>query len=75
LSFQIYPKCSIIALKFKNIMAKAFDSVPTWLMVAIFCLIVLILAVFTDVFTLVVGTLIMILIFAGGYNEKHLHDH
>lgn len=56
-------------------MSKAFDTVPTWLMITVFILILLVLGIFTDLFTFVVGTLVMILIFAGGYDSEHLEDH
>ncbi len=59
----------------RNIMAKAFDTVPTWLMITVFILILLVLGLFTDLFTFVVGTLVMILIFAGGYDNEHLEGH
>ncbi len=56
-------------------MSKAFDTVPTWLMITVFILILLVLGLFTDLFTFVVGTLVMILIFAGGYDNEHLESH
>jgi hypothetical protein len=56
-------------------MAKAFDKVPTWLMITVFLLIVTILGLFTDLFTTIVGTLVMIIIFAGGYDNEHLEEH
>lgn len=56
-------------------MAQAIDKIPTWLMITVFVLILTILGVCTDLFTFLVGTGIMTLIFAGGYDRENLHDH
>jgi hypothetical protein len=56
-------------------MSKTIDSVPSWLMITVFLLILVILGVFTDLFTFIVGSLVMILIFASGYDSKNSHDH
>jgi hypothetical protein len=56
-------------------MAHAIEKVPSWLMIAVFVIILAILGFCTDLFTFVVGTLIMILIFAKGYDKENLHDH
>ena len=56
-------------------MAQAIDKIPTWLMITVYILILTILGVFTDLFTFIVGTGIMTLIFAGGYDRENLHDH
>lgn len=51
------------------------NEVPSWLMIAIFILILAVLAVFGDLFTFILGALIQIFVFAAGYNKKHLGDH
>jgi hypothetical protein len=56
-------------------MSEITQSVPGWLKLTVFFLILAILGIFTDLFTTIVGTLIMILIFANGYDREHLHDH
>jgi len=56
-------------------MAQAIDKIPTWLMITVYILILTILGVFTDLFTFIVGTGIMTLIFAGGYDRENLHEH
>lgn len=56
-------------------MSNISSKVPAWAMLTLFLLILVILAVFGDLFTLIVGTLIMILIFANGYDRTHLEDH
>lgn len=56
-------------------MSNISSKVPSWAMLTVFLLIVLMLAVFGDLFTFIVGTLIMALIFAGGYDRTHLEDH
>lgn len=56
-------------------MSDSTHKVPSWLMIASFLVIVLILILFTDVFTSVVGTLVMIGIYANGYDESHKNEH
>ncbi|MCA0365187.1 MAG: hypothetical protein U0V04_08490 [Spirosomataceae bacterium] len=56
-------------------MSNIAEGVPAWLKITVFFLILAILALFTDLFTFVVGTLIMIGVFASGYNKEHLHEH
>lgn len=56
-------------------MSDLIQNVPAWLKITVFFLILAILAIFTDLFTFIVGSLIMILIFANGYDRDHLHDH
>ena len=72
-SFQIF-QTTIFAKKELN-MAQAIDKIPTWLMITVYVLILAILGVCTDLFTFLVGTGIMTLIFAGGYDRENLHDH
>lgn len=50
-------------------------EVPSWLMIVIFIAILAILAIFGDLFTFILGAIIQILVFAAGYNKKHLGDH
>lgn len=56
-------------------MSNISQSIPAWIKIVVFLVILAILGFCTDVFTFVVGTLIMILIFANGYDREHLHDH
>ncbi len=56
-------------------MSNISSKVPAWAMLTVFLLILVILAVFGDLFTFVVGSLIMAIVFAGGYNRTHLEDH
>jgi hypothetical protein len=56
-------------------MAHALDKIPSWLMITVFIVILAILGFCTDLFTFVVGALIMILIFAKGYDKDNLHEH
>lgn len=56
-------------------MIDTVQKVPTWLMIAVFILILAILGFCTDLFTFLTGTIIMILIFASGYDKENLHDH
>lgn len=51
------------------------NEVPSWLMIVIFIAILAILAIFGDLFTFILGAFIQILVFAAGYNAKHLGDH
>ena len=55
-------------------MSNVIKKVPSWLMIAIFLLILVILGVFTDMFTFIVGSLIMIGIFETGYDSENLHQ-
>ena len=50
-------------------------TVPTWLKITIFLAILAILGFFGDLFTFVVGTLIMILIFSNGYDSDQSEHH
>lgn len=56
-------------------MSNIVESVPSWLKLTVFFLILAVLALFTDLFTFFVGTLIMIGVFAQGYNKDHLSEH
>ncbi|MDT4882066.1 hypothetical protein FQZ97_1179820 [compost metagenome] len=56
-------------------MSNISSKVPAWAMLTVFLLILVILAVFGDLFTFIVGTLIMGILFAGGYDSTHLGDH
>jgi hypothetical protein len=51
------------------------SSVPTWLMLLAFVLIEAALLIFGDLFTFLLGTFIMILVFANGYNRDHADGH
>lgn len=74
--FWLFTKVLILHKKIeKYIMSNAIKKVPSWLMIAVFLLIVVILGVFTDLFTFIVGSLIMIGIFASGYDSENLHEH
>jgi len=56
-------------------MSNISSKVPAWAMLVLFLFILVILAVFGDLFTFIVGTLIMAIVFANGYNRTHLEDH
>jgi len=56
-------------------MSNISSKVPAWAMLTVFILILILLAVFGDLFTFITGTLIMAIVFAGGYNRSHLEDH
>jgi hypothetical protein len=56
-------------------MSNISSKVPAWAMLTVFLLILVILAVFGDLFTFVVGFLVMAIVFAGGYDSTHLEDH
>ncbi|MBX2953440.1 MAG: hypothetical protein KF870_13105 [Leadbetterella sp.] len=56
-------------------MSNISSKLPAWVMLTLFIFILVILAVFGDLFTFIVGTLIMAIIFSGGYNRTHLEDH
>ncbi|MGL4630806.1 MAG: hypothetical protein ACRCVT_06315 [Leadbetterella sp.] len=51
------------------------STLPAWLKITVFLLILSILGYFGDVFTFVVGTIIMILIFANGYDKENAEHH
>ncbi len=51
------------------------SAIPTWAMIAIFVVILCLLAIFGDLFTFILGLLIEILVFAIGYNENHQDHH
>lgn len=53
-------------------MNNSISKVPGWALVLTYLVIVLILGLFGDVFTLVTGALIMLVVFANGYNKEHL---
>ncbi len=50
-------------------------SVPTWLKITIFLGILAVLGIFGDLFTFIVGTLIMIIIFSSGYDNDQAEHH
>jgi hypothetical protein len=50
-------------------------KLPDWLMLLIFTICVILLWTLGDTFIAITGTLIMIGIFARGYNQAHLDDH
>ncbi|NBA85130.1 hypothetical protein GVN16_05125 [Emticicia sp. CRIBPO] len=56
-------------------MAKAFGEVSTGLLIVIYFIIIAALGIFGDLFTFIVGSLIITLIFANGYDSEHLGDH
>ncbi|MCD8540987.1 MAG: hypothetical protein LRY55_15445 [Leadbetterella sp.] len=56
-------------------MSNISSKLPAWVTLSLFLVILVILAVFGDLFTFLVGAFIMTIIFAGGYNRTHLEDH
>ncbi|MFN3588144.1 MAG: hypothetical protein ACK4UP_02110 [Spirosomataceae bacterium] len=48
-------------------------SVPTWLLLLVYVLILVTLFTLGDFFTFVVGFLVTTLVFASGYNRDNLH--
>ncbi|ADQ17400.1 hypothetical protein [Leadbetterella byssophila] len=56
-------------------MSKISSHVPSWAMLVIYLLCLVILAVFGDLFTFIVGTFILSIVFRNGYNRTHLEDH
>ncbi|MFN3784198.1 MAG: hypothetical protein ACK4R6_09780 [Spirosomataceae bacterium] len=48
-------------------------SVPTWLLLLTYVLILVVLFTFGDMFTFILGILVTTLVFASGYNREHLH--
>lgn len=56
-------------------MSNISSKVPAWALVVIFLGLITILGIFGDLFTFIVGTLIMTLVFANGYDREHLEDH
>lgn len=55
--------------------ASTNNEIPSWLMILIFIGILAILAIFGDLFTFLLGLFLEILVFASGYNKKHLGEH
>ncbi len=51
------------------------NKLPDWLMLLIFVIALILLWTLGDTFTAVCGSLIMIGIFARGYNQAHLDEH
>lgn len=56
-------------------MSNITSKVPSWAMLVFFLLILVVLAVFGDLFTFIVGALVMTLVFANGYDRTHAEDH
>ena len=56
-------------------MGQAIEKVPSWLMITVYVLILAVLGVFGDLFTFIVGALIITGIFANGYDRDNLHEH
>jgi hypothetical protein len=50
-------------------------SIPAWLKITIFLGILALLGFFGDLFTFIVGTLVMILIFSNGYDSDQSEHH
>lgn len=46
-------------------------GLPSWVLILVFVAILVILAVFGDLFTFILGTLLEIIVFAVGYNSTH----
>jgi hypothetical protein len=56
-------------------MSNISNSIPSWLMVSIYLLLLVILGVFGDLFIFLMGTFILTLVFANGYDRTHGEDH
>jgi hypothetical protein len=56
-------------------MSHVINSVPTWVMISIYLILLVILGVFGDLFVFLLGTFILTLVFANGYNREHLEEH
>lgn len=54
---------------------KTETKLPVWLKIVIFLAILAILGIVGDLFTFIVGSVIMILIFAYGSDAESAHDH
>lgn len=50
---------------------ETLKSVPSWLMLVVFLLILAALWIFGDLFTFLVGMFVTILVFANGYDRTH----
>lgn len=50
---------------------ETLKSVPSWLMLVVFFLILAALWIFGDLFTFLVGMFVTILVFANGYDSTH----
>jgi hypothetical protein len=48
-------------------------KIPNWLMITIFLVILAILAIYGDLFIFILGTILEIIVFAGGYNASKEH--
>lgn len=59
----------------KRKMAKAFGEVSTGLLIAIYLIILTALGIFGDLFTFIVGALIITLVFTTGYDSEHEDSH
>ncbi len=75
-SFSFFEFICIIAhqTNYKN-MSKALGEVSSGLLLTIYFIIVALLGIFGDLFTFVVGSLIITLVFAAGYNRDHGDSH
>lgn len=56
-------------------MSNISSKVPAWALLVIYLGILIIFAVFGDLFTLIVGGLILSIVFANGYNRENSNDH
>lgn len=56
-------------------MSNIISNVPAWALLTVYLLILVILAVFGDLFTFIVGAFIMSLVFMNGYDREHAEDH
>ena len=52
------------------------QKLPSWLMLLIFLIIMTVLFFLGDTFTFIVGLIVMLIIFAGGYDRNPaIHEH
>ncbi len=56
-------------------MSNISSKLPSWVMLVIFLAILAILAIFGDLFTFLVGTFIMIMVFANNYDRVNGDHH
>lgn len=56
-------------------MSNITSKVPGWALLAVYLIILVILAVFGDLFSFIVGALVISLVFANGYDREHAEDH
>jgi hypothetical protein len=56
-------------------MSNIISNVPAWALLTVYLVLLVILAVFGDLFTFIVGTLILSLVFKNGYDREHADNH